>query len=152
MTCIYQRRRSARHQAAEQTEQRRTIPPTDDAQREIAGEAHAGYQHHHEPDLARVEGGIGAERAVRQDRQDDERHHGELQDGHQVAPLEVLRQAVQLGLEIEQDGGGDRQHHRQAIESVRDHRAQREAQHERCTVVVPGSSLISRGLVRAVSK
>jgi len=60
---------------------------------------------------------------VGQDRQHHQRQHAELQHRDQVAVRQLARQHLQLGLEVEQDGGQDGQHHRQGAVVVPDHGA-----------------------------
>ncbi len=103
-------RRGRRSEAAENAKHRRAVPGADDAQGEVAGQRQAGNEHHHPPDLARVDRVVGPEILARQDGQDDEGENGELQDGVDVLRRRPLAQLLELGLEIEQHGGRDGQH------------------------------------------
>lgn len=85
-----QRRRGARCQPAEHAEQRRAVLLAKIAQRRVAAEADAGNKDHHPPDLRGVERRIRPEIAIRQDRQDDQREHAELQDRNEVAAGKVF--------------------------------------------------------------
>ncbi len=96
----------------------------DKAQRHIAGKADARDKYHHQPDLARVQGVKGTEVLVGQYGQNDERKHGKLQHGRQVAPTEIKGHAVQFDLEVKHQRGNDDQHHRQSSMAMPDHRPQ----------------------------
>lgn len=69
-----------RCQTAENAEHRRAVAGADDAQGNVAAERQSGNEDHHPPHLARVDRVIRAEIMVGQDRQDDQRKDGELQD------------------------------------------------------------------------
>jgi len=64
----------------ERAAQDRAAARSGHAQRDVARQADAGDQHHHEPDVARIEHRVRAVRAVGQDGQRQERH-GQQQHG-----------------------------------------------------------------------
>ena len=90
----------------------------------VTRQTDAANQHHHQPCLVRIERLVGAEIAVRQDRQHDKGQHAELQHRNQIAACHAFRYSAQLRFEIKQGGDGYGQHDGQFGKTIPDHRAQ----------------------------
>ena len=117
-----------RDQPAEQAggEQAAALP--EQSRRDVGGQADAHDQHHHQPDLERVEDLVAVERAVGQERQDDEPDENEAEDRAGVVLADARHQTVErlamvqedrdhagdddaLGDEAGAERGADREHH-----------------------------------------
>jgi hypothetical protein len=89
--------------------------------RHVPAQAHRDHQHHHQPDLARVEHVERTVRFIREHRKNDERDECELHDRADVSVADPRGQAVQRRLEMKQDGDagahGDGRRARQLIVS-----------------------------------
>jgi hypothetical protein len=120
-----------RHQPAEQAQHRRAALLPNQPQRSIARQSHTGDQHHHPPDLMGVDRSVGAVIAVRQQRQDDQRQHRELQHRQQIVAAHALAEAAQFGFEVQQYRRRNPQHHRQLDFVVPHQHAEAVAQHQR---------------------
>ena len=101
-----------------------------DAQGGISGQRQAGDKHHHPPDLVGIERVVRAVVLIRQNGQDDERKHRELQDGNQIQPGQAVRDIAQFGFEVEQRGSQDGQRDGELLQIEPDQCAQRIADHD----------------------
>ena len=104
---IGQRGRGARHQAAQDAGQQQPAPHPGQPPRHIARQADAGDQHHHQPDVKRVERAIGAIRLIGQHGQDDGTDDAELQHRADVGGRQLAGCPFQFALEVQQRGHRD---------------------------------------------
>ena len=99
-----------RDEPAEQTGDDEAAALSQQSRRDVGGQADAHDQHHHQPDLERVEDLVAIERAVGQQREDDEPDENEAEDRARVVLAEAGHQTVERLSTVQEDGnhaGGD---------------------------------------------
>ena len=99
-----------RDQPAQQAGGEEAATAAQQTRRDVGRQADADDQHHHQPDLERIEDLVAVEGAVGQEREDDERDQNESEDRARVVLADARHQTVERLATVQEDGnhaGGD---------------------------------------------